>query len=380
MKRFVNYGRNQTKDGGCFGPPDWGDWCPPAPNATGTINCAGGDTRVSCWGYYQGVAVMRDWANLLNKTADATDYTALVSSVQKAWQHSKASSMSGLDGMAEAPGSGRNWIQTLNSLEIDIMGPDENGTLVDAIVADVIGHGGHLQTGIIGTKYLFRSLSRAGRADVAWTAAATPDFPGYGWMIGQGATTLWENWQGTRYQPGGSEGQSGSSWNHIMYGSQGSFYYEHVAGIRMVAPGWSRVALDPSVLRTPKGVPTVCERPSLPLTAASARTHTPQGVVALAWECDPDGGVVGRAGIGEGIASSGPTLTLRATVPIGVMADLYVGARFASASIKEGGAPIWAGGHFVSGVAGITAGQLLGSGDVRFELAAGSYEITTGTQ
>ena len=47
--------------------------------------------------------------------------------------------------------------------------------------------------------------------------------------IGQGATSLWENWQGTRYQPGGQVSQSGSSWNHIMYGSQGSFYYEHVA-------------------------------------------------------------------------------------------------------------------------------------------------------
>ena len=159
------------------------------------------------------------------------------------------------------PKGKRDWVQTLNSLGLD-MDAFRNGSgsgsgagvataaALDAIVADVERVGGHLQTGekrplypltfsmktiihqerlgttkrklpntghniielrvrslsgIIGTKYLFRSLSLHGRADIAWAVASTPEFPGYGWMIEQGATSLWENWQGTRFQPGGVE-------------------------------------------------------------------------------------------------------------------------------------------------------------------------------
>eukprot|EP01052_Picozoa_sp_SAG31_P040391 SAG31_NODE_5836_length_2303_cov_1.138838_3_plen_203_part_01 len=85
LKRFVQYGRNKSVDGGCFGPPDWGDWCPPAENATSTTNCAGGSGQVSCWGYFQGVKVMAQWAAMLGKDVDTQDYAALVKSVRASW-------------------------------------------------------------------------------------------------------------------------------------------------------------------------------------------------------------------------------------------------------------------------------------------------------
>lgn len=209
MKRFVEYGRNKTQHGGCFGPPggwcargllmvavwvigvgllpDWGDWCPPARNATSTINCAGGNDQVSCWGYFQGVKVMAQWASMLGKTADADDYNTLVDSVRASWAGKHDAFVSITHGDKSSPGK-RDWVQTLNALGLDMeaFGQSSSGSssaaAVTAIVSDVARAGGHLQTGIIGTKYLLRSLSLNGRADVAWQVASTPTFPGYGYM------------------------------------------------------------------------------------------------------------------------------------------------------------------------------------------------------
>ena len=66
-------------------------------------------------------------------------------------------------------------------------------------------------TGIVGTKHLFDSLSapqeaQMGRADVALAIVTNPTYPGYGYWLSQGATSLWETWEGARFHPH-------SSWN-----------------------------------------------------------------------------------------------------------------------------------------------------------------------
>ena len=82
----------------------------------------------------------------------------------------------------------------------------------------------HLNTGIVGVKYLLPALSRGGHVDVALQVAQTEEQPGWVYMVKQGATTLWETWTGTRYQPT-------ASWNHIMFGANSEWYYKELAGI-----------------------------------------------------------------------------------------------------------------------------------------------------
>ena len=191
-------------------------------------------------------------------------------------------------------------------------------------------------------------------------------------MIGQGATSLWENWQGTRYQPGGQLSQSGSSWNHIMYGSQGSFYYEHVAGIRLPRDGsgrgWRRIVLDPSVLRPldhggstgatgPGSLSPVCAiSGDAKLVSASARSATPLGFATIAWACD---GLHG--------------LTLNASVPVGATAQLFLPSNFGD-HVTENGATVFHQGVFVHGVAGVAAGHASApEAAYVLELLSGSY-------
>ena len=73
--------------------------------------------------------------------------------------------------------------------------------------------------------------------------ATQTTFPSWGYMVTQGASTLWENWQGTKYTGVGSR-------NHIMFGSQSSWYYQAIAGINLepFVPGWEKIIIAPNIV------------------------------------------------------------------------------------------------------------------------------------
>ena len=79
--------------------------------------------------------------------------------------------------------------------------------MVDQVLRE---HDGHIATGIFGTKYLLESLAEAGRADVAYEIVNQKTFPGWGYMLEMGATTLWEHWELS---------EDVYSHNHPMFGS-----------------------------------------------------------------------------------------------------------------------------------------------------------------
>ncbi len=80
--------------------------------------------------------------------------------------------------------------------------------------------------GLLGTKHVFRALSRAGRTDLAWKMLTSPDSPSPMDRIRKGGTTLWEDWR------------DGSSRNHVMFGDFVGWAYQYLAGIRLAeAPG-----------------------------------------------------------------------------------------------------------------------------------------------
>ena len=68
------------------------------------------------------------------------------------------------------------------------------------LAANLARHGGHLQVGSFGVKYLLMALSDHGLADAAWGVMNTTEYPGYGYMMNgtanglANATTLWESW------------------------------------------------------------------------------------------------------------------------------------------------------------------------------------------
>ena len=92
-------------------------------------------------------------------------------------------------------------------------------------MADVKAHDYHLTTGNLCTKYLLEMLTENGYPEVAYKIATQETYPSWGFMLANGATTLWERWE---YETGGAM----NSHNHPMMGSVDSWFYKYVLGIR----------------------------------------------------------------------------------------------------------------------------------------------------
>ncbi|MBS1708685.1 MAG: family 78 glycoside hydrolase catalytic domain [Armatimonadetes bacterium] len=97
---------------------------------------------------------------------------------------------------------------------------------------------GHIDTGIIGAKFVLRVLSENGRTDLAYKLVTRREQPSWAWWIEQGATTLWEDWKGE------------SSLNHIMFGDVSNWMVQWIAGIGIDAasPGFKHFFVRPQVV------------------------------------------------------------------------------------------------------------------------------------
>jgi len=99
---------------------------------------------------------------------------------------------------------------------------------------------GHFTTGIFGTKYLLEALSQSGNATSVFDIVNSKLFPGWGFMIDHGATTLWETWE---------ESDNTYSNCHPMFGSVSEWFYRWLGGIRPdpAHPGFQRFFIAPTL-------------------------------------------------------------------------------------------------------------------------------------
>ena len=156
------------------------------------------------------------------------------------------------------------------ALYFDYAPADMREKVIDTLVQDIqSAHSGHLTTGIFGTKYMLDALSRYGRHDVAAEMVNKRDFPGWGHMIENGATTLWEHWEFS---------DNTFSHNHPMFGSVSEWMIKHVAGIRPAddAMGFNRIVIAP-------------QTSGAGITWAKAHYDSVRGRVACDWKKQDDG-------------------------------------------------------------------------------------------
>jgi alpha-L-rhamnosidase len=155
------------------------------------------------------------------------------------------------------------------------------GLVPEALREKVLAHlvraidakGGHLSTGFLGVRDLLPALSEGGRFDVAYRLLMNETFPSWGYEIRNGATTIWERWDGWT-EASGFQDPGMNSFNHYSFGSVGEWMYENVAGIRIdeSAPASERIAIRPS--------------PGGGLTHARASYDSIRGRIESAWSLD----------------------------------------------------------------------------------------------
>ena len=128
-----------------------------------------------------------------------------------------------------------------------------------------------LTTGFIGVKYLLPALCAIGETDLAYKIIKETEYPSWGYTIKQGATTIWERWNGYT-EKDGFETPSMNSFNHYSLGSCAEWLYSHVLGIKLSAD--KNICISPSF--------------SKELTFAKGEYQAKDGNIKVSWERKDD--------------------------------------------------------------------------------------------
>ncbi len=182
--------------------------------------------------YYYNVRLCSRLAEVLGNVADAKAYARLAEQIKAAFNRKF------FDASTAKYHTGTQACQAF-ALYMDLVEPDHRTRVLDALVKNItVDCKGHLSTGIFGTKYMLHVLTEGGRADTACTIADQRTRPGWGYMLANGATTLWEEWDGSH------------SHNHPMFGSVSEWFYRAIAGINPHpdAVAFDRIIISPRIV------------------------------------------------------------------------------------------------------------------------------------
>ena len=103
-----------------------------------------------------------------------------------------------------------------------------------------------IRTGFVGTPYILHVLSAYGHNDIAYSLFLREEYPSWLFSVNQGATTIWEHWDGIM-ENGDFWSTDMNSFNHYAYGSVADWVYEKAAGITPLEdyPGFGKVLIKP---------------------------------------------------------------------------------------------------------------------------------------
>ena len=133
------------------------------------------------------------------------------------------------------------------ALQFDLLPEPLRASAAERLVAAIHRYQDHLSTGIQTTHRAMLALSRAGDDALAWQLLTNRTFPSWGYMVDNGATTVWERWDG--YVRGrGFQDPGMNSLNHWALGSVGEWMWRHIIGLNPdeARPGWKHFWIAPS--------------------------------------------------------------------------------------------------------------------------------------
>jgi alpha-L-rhamnosidase len=216
IKKYVDYLSTRTQDRIIrFGLGDW------APAKTKT------PVEITSTAYYYVDAVLAaKMAGMFGYEEDQKEYTALATRIRDAF-NKQFYRGNGIYDEGSQAGLACALYQGLSG--------EYSDETINALVSAVRKTDDHLDCGILGTKYLLHALSDNGRSDIAYKIVNQRSFPGWGYWMDQGATTLWEQWDGSE------------SRNHIMFGDVSAWFYKNLAGIAPhdAQPGFKLISFRP---------------------------------------------------------------------------------------------------------------------------------------
>ncbi len=265
MKAWVEYMHSRAGNKNLWlGDNHYGDWLAFASNRSDYTGATTEKDLIATAYYSYSSGLLAKVAAIIGKTDEAKKYAQLSGDIKKAFQNEFV-----------AP-SGRLVSHTQTAyclaLAFDLL-PEDLKPKAAKFLADDVKKMGHLTTGFVGTPLLCKTLSAYGYDDLAFMLLNRTKYPSWLYPVTQGATTIWERWDGQK--PDGTFQDVGmNSFNHYAYGAIGEWLYHYVAGLDVDAenPGYKHILLAP--------------HPGGGLTNAEVEFNSVYGKVKSGWKID----------------------------------------------------------------------------------------------
>jgi alpha-L-rhamnosidase len=286
--------------------------------------------------FEQSTRLVSRMAEALKKEDDAAAYRDLADRIRTAFRERFIAADGAMPGDTQAGYA--------LALHFGLAPEAQRPAMVSRLLAAIDRYKGRLSTGFHSTVPMMEALVASGHADTAYRLLTSTEFPGWGFMIEQGATSMWERWDGYVKGRGGEGGGTAgfqdpgmNSFNHFAFGAIGEWMVRHIGGIQAdpAAAGWSHFIIAPA--------------PGGGLTWAKARYRSIHGEIASSWRLE------------------GGRLVLEVVIPANTSATIVFPTGDPS-SLREGDrGAAEAEGLVVGGVSG---------GAVRVEAGAGAYRLS----
>jgi alpha-L-rhamnosidase len=130
------------------------------------------------------------------------------------------------------------------ALHMNLLPEQMRSVAANRLVKKIAANHGLLNTGFVGTPYLLEELTKTGHTKLAYDLLLNTGMPSWGYLIGHGATTTWERWNGDEMM---GDPQM-NSYNHYAYGAVADWIYRFAAGVDAspLDAGFHTVVLHPA--------------------------------------------------------------------------------------------------------------------------------------
>lgn len=192
--------------------------------------------------YFWSAKLLARTAVRLGEKEDAERLELLANNIQKVYLNKFFDPVNG------KVGTGTQANQAI-ALQTQIVPEQHRNQVLAYLIERIHDRKDHLSTGILGTNAMFDALSESGNIDLAYKIATQTDFPSWGWMLKNGATTLWEHW---------AFSDNTFSHNHPMFGSISRWFFQWLGGIQPdpEAIGFNKLVIRPQVPKDLQSVNT----------------------------------------------------------------------------------------------------------------------------
>ena len=240
MRKWVTYMEGRAGTNYLWqGDSHFGDWLAFASNRSDYTGATTEKDLIATAYFAFSSSLLSKVATVLGKKTDAAYFKSLSEKVKRAFNSEFVTPNGRLVSHTQTA--------YLLALKFDLL-PNDLRKHAAHYLAEDVEKFKHLTTGFVGTPLLCSTLSDIGRDDLAFKLLMRKEYPSWLYPVTQGATTIWERWDGQK--PDGSFQTTGmNSFNHYAYGAIGEWMYNYILGIQdeVAYPGYKHFLLSPHV-------------------------------------------------------------------------------------------------------------------------------------